>query len=91
MKAIAFLIFCATFLVFKSAGWGSGNFECDVAPILAAYIELFCSNDGCQIKCTDDYKFPHGETELEIFCLNNRKWIASGYSQLPECARNLFF
>lgn len=79
------LLFCSFIITIET--FHLGNIECDVDPEPAAMSQLKCDSDKCEVTCLPNYKFPNGETKLELICVNRRRWIARNYNEVPHCIR----
>lgn len=80
------LIFSSIYIL-QSFAFKLGRIECSVAPEAQPDARIHCdgAKNACEITCLDGFKFPHGETSLNMTCINNSRWIVSSYGNLPEC------
>ena len=83
---ILIILFANTY---SSDAFRLGNIECDVDPEPAPMSTLRCDGEKCEVTCMENYKFPNGETKLDLQCINGRRWIARNYNEVPHYIRKI--
>lgn len=80
------LLIFSSICILNSFAFKLGNIVCSVSPEAQPDARIECDGEKCEIECVEGYKFPYGETKLNMTCINNSRWIVKSYGNLPECS-----